>query len=148
MTEPTSYARPGFTSVTPYLIVHDAAAAIEFYRKAFDATELMRHADADGRIAHAEVAILGSPIMLGGESPDWPAWQSPLKRGGSPVHIYLYVRDADAAVKKAIAAGASELLPVKDQPYGERSGGVTDPFGHIWYLSTYTAKVSGEFAKA
>jgi PhnB protein len=82
--------------------------------------------------------------MITDENPDYPAWLGPLSRGGSPVHIYLYVEDVDAVFNRAIAAGAKELLPVQNQFYGDRSGGVTDPFGHIWYIATRIENVSPE----
>ena len=128
-----NFGRPGFHTATPYLIVEDAARAIDFYAEAFGATELMRDADADsGRaVRHAEILIGDSPIMLG-------AHPSGGSRGGPPVSIYLYVEDADAAFHRAIAAGATELSPVTDHDYGDRSGGLTDPFGHVWYVATHT----------
>lgn len=132
----------GFQSVTPYLCAKDAARAIEFYRQAFGATELFRTSDPEtGKVRHAEIKIGDSPIMLTDESPQFPDWQSPQSRGGTPVHIYLYVEDADTWFKRAIAAGAKQLLPLKDQEYGDRSGGVTDPFGHIWYIATHIRDV-------
>ena len=82
--------------------------------------------------------------MITDEHLDYPAWQSPQSRGGSPVHIYLYVEDVDAVFKQAISSGATELLPVQDQFYGDRSGGVTDPFGHVWYIATHIEDVSSE----
>jgi PhnB protein len=127
----------GFHTATPYLIVRDAERAIEFYKQAFGATELMRAVDPESKkIRHAEIKIGTSPIMLADESPQFPDWQSPQSRGGTPVHIYLYVENADAMFTRALEAGATQLLPLQDQPYGDRSGGVTDPFGHIWYVAT------------
>ena len=82
--------------------------------------------------------------MITDENPEYPAWLGPLSRGGSPVHIYLYVEDVDAVFKQAIDCGATELLPVKDQFYGDRSGGLTDPFGHVWYVATRIEEVSSE----
>ena len=132
----------GYHTATPYLIVRNADRAIDFYKQAFGATELMRVVDPESKtIRHAEIKIGTSPIMLTDESPQFPDWQSPQSRGGTPVHIYLYVEDADAWFKRAIAAGAKELLPLKDQDYGDRSGGVTDPFGHIWYIATHIRDV-------
>ena len=134
----------GFHSATPYLIIKDAARAIEFYKKAFGATELMRMADPAGKIRHAEIKIGDSPFMITDENPDFPEWLSPQSRGGTPVHIYLYVDNADAVFSKALAAGAKQLLPMQDQFYGDRSGGVTDPFGHVWYIATHKEDVSPE----
>ena len=134
----------GFHTATPYLIVKDGARALAFYAKALGATELSRHADPNGKVRHAEFRIGDSPFMLSEESAEFPDWQSPESRGGTPVHIYLYVEDADAMFKRAIAAGARELLPLKDQFYGDRSGGITDPFGHVWYIATHIEDVSSE----
>jgi len=134
----------GFHTATPYMIIKGAAAAIEFYKQAFGATEMMRHADADGTVRHAHIKIGDSPIMIADEFPEFPEWRGPQARGGSPVHIYLYVADADAVFDRAIAAGAKQLLPMQDQWYGDRSGGVTDPFGHVWYIATQKEIVSPE----
>jgi PhnB protein len=132
----------GFHTATPYLIVRDGTRAIEFYKQAFGATELFCTRDPQsGAVRHAEIKIGNSPIMLAEENPQFPDWQSPQSRGGTPVHIYLYVEDADALFRRAIAAGATELLPMKDQDYGDRSGGITDPFGHIWYIATQLREV-------
>jgi PhnB protein len=135
----------GFHTATPYLIISGASEAIEFYKKAFGAKELFRMADPDGRIRHAEIQIGDSPFMITDEgAPEYPDWQSPTSRGGSPVHLYLYVEDCDSLFKQALDAGATELLPMKDQFYGDRSGGITDPYGHIWYISTRKENISEE----
>jgi PhnB protein len=127
----------GYHTATPYLIIKDAASAIDFYKKVFGATEFERMADDSGKIRHAEIKIGDSMFMITDEgAPEYPDWQGPLSRGGSPVHIYLYVEDCDDVFNRAVAAGAKELLPVKDQFYGDRSGGITDPYGHIWYVAT------------
>jgi PhnB protein len=126
----------GFHTVTPYLIFKDAAVAIEFYERAFGATEIFRKVDDDGKIRHAELMIGTSPIMLAGEFAEFPDWQSAEKRGGSPVHLYLYVKDCDALFARALAAGARELLPMEDKEYGDRQGGLTDPFEHVWYIAS------------
>jgi len=133
----------GYHSVTPYLIIKGAADAIEFYKKAFGATELFRMAGPDGKIGHAEIKIGDSPIML---SDEWPEMKyvGPKLLGGSPVSILLYVNDVDAVFKHAIAAGAKEDKPVEDKFYGDRSGSLTDPFGHIWHVSTHKEDVSPE----
>ena len=144
MTTKVNYIPAGYHTATPYLIAKDAAAAIEFYKKAFGATELERIADENGAIRHGEFKIGDSQFMITDEHPDYPAWQGPHSRGGSPVHIYLYVEDVDAVFKHAISCGATELLPVQDQFYGDRSGGLTDPFGHIWYIATRIEEVSPE----
>jgi len=132
----------GFHTATPYMIIKGAADAIDFYKTAFGATETMRHADPDGKVRHAQILIGNSPIMLADEFPEFAEWRGPQARGGSPVHIYLYVTDADAVFNHAIAAGATQLLPMQDQWYGDRSGAVTDPFGHVWYIATQKEVVS------
>lgn len=137
-----NYKPAGFHTATPYLICKNAAAAIDFYKNAFGATEIERIADESGKVRHAEIKIGDSPFMMTDESSEYPDWQSPQTRGGTPVHIYLYVEDADAVFNQAITAGAKQLLPVQDQFYGDRSGGVTDPFGHIWYIATHIEDVS------
>jgi PhnB protein len=136
----------GYHSVTPYLIVSDGAGAIEFYKKAFGASELMRMPAPGGRVGHAELKIGDSRIMLADEFPDMGA-RSPKAFGGSPVSLHLYVADVDAVAKRALAAGATELRPVKDQFYGDRLGSVTDPFGHVWHISTHKEDLSPEELK-
>jgi PhnB protein len=133
----------GYHTATPYLILKDAARAIEFYKKAFGATELMRIADPGGRIAHAEIKIGDSPIMLADELPEMGR-RGPQSLGGTPVGIMLYVEDVDARFKQAIGAGATETMAVQDQFYGDRSGGLTDPFGHTWWIATHKEDVSPE----
>ena len=128
-------------ALTPYLIVKDAAKAIEFYRTAFDAKELFRLTEPQGRIGHAELQIGDSPLMLADEYPDFGAL-SPPSIGGSPVSIHLYVDDVDRVVERATAAGATVLRPVKDEFYGDRAGMVADPFGHKWHLATRKEDVS------
>ena len=142
----TSRVKPtpeGYHTATPYLIVRDAARAIEFYKKAFGAKELMRMADPSGKIGHAEIKIGDSPIMLADEVPGM-GYRSPESLGGSPVSILLYVEDVDAVFNQAVAAGAKVQRPVADQFYGDRTGGVTDPFGHVWYVATHMEDVSPE----
>lgn len=121
----------GYHTVTPYLIVRGAAAAIEFYKKAFAATELFRLDSPSGKIGHAEMRIGDSPIVLADEHPEMGA-KSPQTIGGSPVSIMLYVEDVDAVVPRAVAAGAKVTRPVEDKFYGDRMGGLEDPFGHVW----------------
>jgi PhnB protein len=133
----------GYHSVTPYLIVKRAADAIEFYKKALGATELMRMPQSDGRIGHAELKIGDSHVMLADEFPEMNM-RGPKSFGGSPVTMHLYVEDVDAVAKRAVAAGAKELVPVKDQFYGDRAGKFEDPFGHLWYISTHTEDLSPE----
>jgi PhnB protein len=140
-------ARPdGYHSVTPYLIVANGAAAIEFYKQAFNAVELLRMDGPDGSIMHAEVRIGDSPVMLAGEFPDMQCF-GPEKYGGSPVSLMIYVEDVDAQFSQALAAGATELRPVKDQFYGDRSGTLKDPFGHTWTLATHKEDLSDDQIK-
>ncbi len=132
----------GFHTATPYLMVRGAGRAIEFYKKAFGATELMPPLlDPKGKIMHAELKIGDSPIMIADESPEWGN-RSPQSLGGSPVVIALHVEDVDALASRAVAAGATVLIPVADQFYGHRAGRLEDPFGHIWILSTRKEDVS------
>jgi len=133
----------GYHTVTPYIIVKGAVAAIEFYKKAFGATERMRWADPSGRIGHAEIQIGDSPIMLADEFPEMEV-RSPQSFGGTPVFLCIYVEDVDARVDQAVAAGAQVVRPVQDQSYGDRSGTLTDPFGHQWTLATHKEDVSPE----
>lgn len=133
----------GYHTVTPYLILNDAAGALAFYKKAFGATELVRMPGPGGKIMHAEIKIGDSPIMLADEFPEMGA-RSPQAYGGTPVSLALYVEDVDARVDQAVAAGATVRRPVADQFYGDRSGTVEDPFGHVWTLSTHKEDVSPE----
>jgi PhnB protein len=133
----------GYHSVTPYLIVKGAAKAIDFYKKAFGATEIMRFPGPDGKLAHAEIKIGDSHIMLADEQQQAP-YRSPEAFGGSPVSLMLYVPDVDKTFKEAVSNGAKEARPVQDQFYGDRSGNLIDPFGHVWTVSTHKEDVSGE----
>jgi PhnB protein len=131
----------GYHSVTPYLCAKGASQAIEFYKKAFSATERMRITQPDGRVGHAELQIGDSIIMMADEFPEMGV-RSPKTLGGSPVSIHLYVDDVDAMFRQAIAAGAIEKRPVADQFYGDRLGGIEDPFGHTWWISTHKEDLS------
>ena len=124
----------GFHSITPYLGIHKAAEAIEFYKKAFGATEVMRLSMPDGGIGHAELRIGDSPIMLG-----TPCSEGPLSNPDSSpsVGLHLYVHDVDASWAQAIGAGCTAVHEVKDQFYGDRSGTLKDPYGHLWFLATH-----------
>jgi PhnB protein len=117
----------GYHSVTPYLCAKGAAQAIEFYKKAFSATERMRITQPDGRVGHAEIQIGDSVMMLSDEFAEMGV-RSPQSLGGSPVSIHLYVEDADAMFNQAVAAGAKVKRPIADQFYGDRVGGIEDPF--------------------
>ena len=136
----------GYHTATPYLITQGAAAAIDFYKKVFGATEIMRMAQPDGKIGHAEMRIGDSVIMLADEVPQM-GHRSPKSLGGSPVSILLYVEDVDAVVARAVAAGAKLTQPVRDQFYGDRNATIEDPFGHVWIIATHIEDVSPEEMK-
>ncbi len=131
----------GFHSVTPYLSVKDALSAIKFYQHAFGANVIGQIAMPDGTVGHAELQIGDSKFMLAEEMPAWGN-KSPATLGGSPVGIALYVDDADAVFKRALAAGATVIEPMKDQFYGDRSGTLNDPYGHKWHILTHIEDVS------
>jgi len=133
----------GYHTAPPYLIVQNATAAIEFYKRAFGATELMRLTDPRGKVGHAEIKIGDSPIMLADEMPEM-GFRSPQSIGGAGVSLLLYVEDVDTRFRQATGAGAKALRPVQDQFYGDRSGTLEDPFGHVWTLATHTEDVSME----
>lgn len=134
----------GFHSITPYLMIKGAAAALDFYKKVFGAVELSRMIDPNGnRVGHAEIKIGDSPIMLADEYPEMNH-VGPATLGGTPVGILLYVADCDAVFERAVAAGAKPIKPLQDQFYGDRSGTVLDPFGHMWTISTHKEDISPE----
>jgi PhnB protein len=133
----------GYHSVTPYLVFSGASDAIAFYKKALGASEVMRMDDPSGQIHHAEISIGDSRIMLVDEHPEKQVL-GPKTIGGSPVSIYLYVGDVDAAVERAVAAGAKLVMPVADQFYGDRSGAVEDPFGYRWFIATHKEDLTME----
>uniref|UniRef100_A0A7C2NWV2 VOC family protein n=1 Tax=Schlesneria paludicola TaxID=360056 RepID=A0A7C2NWV2_9PLAN len=130
----------GYHSLTPYLIVRGGKAALDFYKKAFGATEVLRLDGPGDSIGHAEMRIGDSVFMLGEENEQW-ACHSPQKLGGTPVGLMIYVTDADAVYNQAIAAGATVLRPIQNQFYGDRSGTVIDPFGHQWTVATHVEDV-------
>ena len=132
----------GYHSVQPYLIIKNAAAAIDFYKRAFGAKERLRM-EKDGRVGHAEIEIGDSCVMLADEHPEIGA-HSPEHYGGSPVSLMVYVTDCDAVYKQALAAGAKSDREPADQFYGDRMAGVLDPFGYKWYLGTHIKDVSPE----
>ncbi|MDN4526374.1 VOC family protein [Fictibacillus fluitans] len=144
MTPITKHIPEGHHTVSPYMIIRDAANAIQFYKKAFGATELMRISDESGKVRHAEIEIGDSPIMIVDEFPEYQMMKSPEALGGTAMHIYLYVEDADALFSQAIDAGAKELMRVENHSDGDRRGGVTDPFGHIWWIATHKKDVPFE----
>jgi PhnB protein len=128
--------RPGFHSISPYLIARDAPAMIEFLKQVFGATELMRMPGPDGKLMHAEVQIGDSQIMLADEHPDM-GYLSPISQGNrSTVGFMLYVEDADSVYAKALAAGARSISPMENKEYG-RTGGVDDSSGYRWYITTH-----------
>lgn len=133
----------GYHSVTPYLLIRDAARAIAFYQDAFGAVEAMRFNGPDGKIAHAEVRIGDSHVMLADESPD-QGFVGPQTLGGAGISLMLYVDDVDATFACAVAAGATARRPVADQFYGDRVGTLVDPFGHVWSIGTHREDVSVE----
>jgi len=134
----------GFRTVTPHLIIKGAGKAIEFYKKAFGAEEIMRMPGPDGKsIMHAEIKIGNSVIMLAEEFPDYGCL-SPTSLNGSPITVHLYVENADAVFSKAIQAGAKEAMPLTDMFWGDRYGKLIDPFGHHWSVATHVKDVSPE----
>jgi PhnB protein len=144
----------GYEGATPYLIVKGAANALEFYKKAFGATEIMRMPAPGGTVGHAEINIGRAIIMLADECPEMNH-RSPQSFGGTPVSMLMYVEDVDAFVKRAVAAGAKAVTPVENKFYGDRSGSLEDPFGHQWHFATHVedvppdemAKRAGAFMK-
>lgn len=139
----TSSKPEGYHTLTPYITVHDASAAIDFYTRVFGAVEVMRLAGPDGRIMHAEVRLGDSHLMLADENPEWGN-RGPKSLGGASGSLMLYVDDPDEVFQRAIAAGATEVMPVSDQFYGDRSGMVADPFGHMWSVSKQIEQLSAE----
>ena len=138
----------GYHTATPYLIADDAAKAIEFYKKAFGASEKLRIPAPGGRIGHAEIQIGDSRIMLADENPSMGQGHvSATSVGGSPVSLYVYVPDCDKVIEKAVAEKAKILKPVQDQFYGDRSGFIQDPFGHLWGIATHKEDVSEQDMK-
>lgn len=133
----------GYHSVQAYLIVKNCAAAIDFYKNAFGATERMRMTRPDGRIGHAEIQVGDSCIMMADEHADMDAF-SPEHYGGSPISILLYVENCDALFRRAITAGGKSLRDPRDEPYGDRMSGILDPFGHKWWIATHIKDLSKE----
>ncbi len=133
----------GYHTLTPYLVIRDAAKAIEFYEKAFGAKETFRMPGPGGKIMHAELQIGDSMLMLAEEMPEYGA-KSPQALGGSPVNVFLYVEDADKVFNQAVAAGATVTMPLADQFWGDRYGKLADPFGHQWSVATHKEDVAPE----
>ena len=139
-----SFMPPGSHTVTPHLVIKDAAGAIEFYKKAFGATEIMRMPGPDGKgIMHAEIKIGDSMIYIAGQ---WPNSHlaPPDQLGGTTVALHLYVKDADATFNQAVAAGGKVSMPLMNMFWGDRFGKVTDPFGHEWSIATHVEDVPPE----
>lgn len=132
-----------YHSVTPYMAIRDARGAIDFYRRAFGAEQLYALDMPDGKVAHAEIKIGDSVLMLAEENEQWGN-RSPQSLGGSPIFLMIYVPDVDAAFKKAIDAGGTQVKPVENQFYGDRSGTLKDPYGFQWTLATHVEDVSQE----
>src|SRR5215470_14437413 len=133
----------GCESAAPYLCVKDAAAAIEFYKKAFGATEEYRLTDPVGKIGHAEIKVGRAVVMLADEYSE-SGHRSPQSLGGTPVKIHLYVEDIDAVINQAHEAGAKILRPAQDEFYGDRNGTLEDPFGHVWFIASRKENLSVE----
>jgi len=131
----------GYRALTPYLIVKGAAKAIDFYTTVFGARERMRMPGPNGRIGHAEIEIADSVIMLADEFPQMNA-KAPPGYGGSPVHLHLYVANVDEVVANAARHGSAILRHVEDQFYGDRTGTIQDPFGHVWHIGTHVEDVT------
>jgi PhnB protein len=130
----------GYHAVTAYLGIKGAGEAIEFYKRAFGAKETVRIPGPNGTIGHAELKIGDSLVMLADESPDM-GFLGPHSRGGSTIQLHLYVRDVDATVEKALAAGGKLTRPIEDKFYGDRAGTIEDPYGHVWYIATHKEDV-------
>lgn len=143
-------------TVTPFLSISDAAKALDFYRKVFGAEVLVRMAEPSGKVSHAQIKIGNTRLMISDSTSDHTAeyrakgWaRDPKSLGGTPVAFYIYVDDADAVVKKAVAAGAKIRDQVAEKEWGDRIGGIEDPYGHVWYVATHLRDVPPqEVAKA
>ena len=146
-TSATHAAPAGYHTVTPAIIVRDAAKAIDFYVRAFGAEEVTRMAGPDGSIMHAEIRIGDSVVMLGEENPEWGTL-SPLSTKGNPGSLHIYVADVDAAFARAVGAGATVRYPLENAFWGDRYGKVTDPFGHEWGLATRLRDMTPEETQA
>jgi PhnB protein len=143
MSEKVSPIPQGFTTLTPHLVVRDAAKAIEFYKSAFGAEEIARMPGPDGKLMHAELKIGDSIVMLADEFPEWGS-NGPLTLGGTPVTLHLYVEDADAAFNRAVEAGATVKMALNDAFWGDRYGQLADPFGHTWSIATHVKDLTPE----
>jgi PhnB protein len=142
-TMPVKPIPDGYSTVTPYLIIKDAARALDYYKQALGAVEVFRMQVPGGRVMHAEIQVGDSRIMMADEFPEMCA-QSPQTYGGTPVSLCLYVENADALFDQAVAAGATVRRAVQDQFYGDRSGTLVDPFGHVWTIATHKEDLTPE----
>ncbi len=133
----------GYHSVTPYLMITGASDAIQFYKRAFDAVELFRLVAPGGEVGHAEIKIGDSTVMLA-DPCEQGAFHSPRALGGSSVGLHVYVQDVDVLFAQAVSAGAKAVKPVQDQFYGDRTGTLEDPFGHVWFLATHREDLTPE----
>ena len=152
MTKNVKPVPEGYHTITPSLVIKDGARAIEFYKKAFGAKEIYHMDSPDGTLMHAELQIGDSRIMLGSEPGDHPGHdencaKTPAELKGTSSTFYLYVEDADAMFKRAVSAGAKDTMPMTDMFWGDRLGGVRDPFGYIWSIATHTKNVTPEQMK-
>jgi PhnB protein len=138
----------GMHTLTPHLVVREAARAIEFYKQAFGAQELSRSTTPDGRIMHAKLQIGDSPLFLNDEFPEHGAANSPQALGGTAVTINIYVEDADAMFNRAVAAGAEVKMAIANQFWGDRYGTLRDPFGHSWAIATHKEDLTPEEIRA
>ena len=143
MTQPVRPIPEGFRSVTPHLVCEGAAEALTFYQQAFGATELIRMPGPNGKLMHAEIRIGDSVMMLADDFPEYGS-RGPRALQGSAVTIHLYVEDADALWNRALAAGATALMPLGDMVWGDRYGMLVDPFGHQWSIATHQRDVTPE----
>lgn len=143
MSKANSYIPQGYNTITPYIVIKGAAKAIEYYKKVFGAAEVVRMNSPDGKVGHAELQIGNSRIMLADENPKMgQGYTSATTLGASPVSLYVYLPDVDRVIERAVAEGAKILRPVEDQFYGDRSGFIQDPFGHLWGIATHIEDVS------
>ncbi|HLU07020.1 MAG TPA: VOC family protein [Woeseiaceae bacterium] len=142
MATPVKAIPEGYEAVIPYLVVNDGAGAIDFYKKVFNATEIMRYDD-KGKVGHAELKIGQGVFMLADEYPEM-GYRSPRKGELPAAGMMIYVEDVDQTVKRALKEGATEERPVADQFYGDRAGGIVDPYGHRWYIATHIEDLSPE----
>ena len=141
-----NYIPEGYNTITPYLVIKGAAKAIDYYKSVFGATVVVRMDGPDGKVGHAELQVGDSRFMLADENPQMGN-RSAESIGASPVSLYVYMPDVDKIVEKAVAGGAKILKPVTNQFYGDRSGFLQDPFGHLWGIATHVEDVSAEEMK-